>query len=98
MVKPLELCEKAKIVEELVTEARRQGVHTRLLLLDKGFCFQEVIKTLKALGVKFLVAVPKNKRVKEAVLDYFKTGKGQVRRFSLKKGGETVNFNLAVHR
>ena len=98
LVKPLELCEKDRIVEELVTEAKHQGVHIRLLLLDKGFYSHEVIKTLKALGVKFLIAAPKNSRVKEAILDYFRNGKGQVRRFSLKKGGETVNFNLTVHR
>jgi len=36
--------------------------------------------------------------VKEAILDYYRTGTGQVRRFNLKKGGETVNFNLTVHR
>jgi len=45
LVKPLELCEKTKIVEELVTEARRQGVYIRLLLLDKGFYSSEVIET-----------------------------------------------------
>jgi len=43
LVKRLELCEKAKIVEELVTEARRRGAHIRLLLLDKGFYSHEVI-------------------------------------------------------
>lgn len=98
LVTPLELCEKAKIVEELVTEAKRQGVHIRLLLLDKGFYSYEVIRTLKALGIRFLIAVPKNKRVKKAILDYFRTGKGQVRRLSLKKDGDVVVFNLTVHR
>ena len=98
LVKPLELSEKDKIVEELVTEARRQGVHIRLLLLDKGFYSHEVIETLKARRVKFLIAAPKNSRVKAAILDYFRTGKRQVRKFHLKKGGETVNFNLTIHR
>jgi len=98
LVTPLELSEKAKIVEELVTEAKRQGVHILLLLLDKGFYSQEVIKTLKALGVKFLIAVPKNRRVKEAILNYYRTGKGRVRRFSLKKDGDVVDFNLTIHR
>ena len=98
LVKLLELSEKDKIVEELVTEARRQGVHIRLLLLDKGFYSHEVIETLKALRVKFLIAAPKNSRVKAAILDYFRTGKRRVRKFHLKKGGETVNFNLTIHR
>jgi len=98
LVKSLELCEKAKIVEELVTEARRLGVHIRLLLLDKGFYSQEVIETLRALRVKFLIAAPKNSRVKAAILDYFRTGKRKVRRFHLKKDGNVVNFNLTIHR
>ncbi len=97
LVKPLELCEKDRIVEELVTDAKRQGVHIRLLLLDKGFYSHEVIKTLKALGVKFLIPAPKNSSVKEAILDYI-TWKRQVRRFNLKKGGDEVNFNLTIHR
>jgi len=98
LITSLELCEKAKIVEELVTEAKRQGVHIRLLLLDKGFYSHEVIKVLKALGVKFLIAAPKNSRVKEEILAYYRTGRGQVRRFSLKSGGDRVDFNLTVHR
>jgi len=98
LVKPLELCEKDKIVEELVTEARRRGVHIHLLLLDKGFYSHEVITMLKVLGVKFLIAAPKNSRVKAAILDYFRTGKRQVQRFNLKKDGNVVNFNLTIHR
>lgn len=98
LVTQLELSEKAKIVEELVAEARRQGVHIRFILLDKGFYSYEVVKALKALGVRFLIAVPKKRRVKEAILDYYRTGRGQVRHFSLKKDGDTVSFNLTIHR
>ena len=98
LVTPLDLSEKAQIVEELVMEARRQGLQIRLLLLDKGFYSYEVIKTLKAMEVKFIIAAPKNNRVKEAILDYIRTAKGQVWRFNMKKGGETVNFNLSIHR
>ena len=65
------------------------GVHIRLL--DKGFYTHEVVRKLKALRVNFLIAVPKNRRVKEAILEYFRTGKGWVRRFSLEKAGETVS-------
>ena len=98
LVTPLDLSEKAQIVKELVTEARRQGLHIRLLLLDKGFYSHEVIKTLKAMEAKFIIAAPKNNRVKAAILEYIRTAKGQVRRFSMKRGGETVNFNLSIHR
>jgi len=76
LVKPLELCEKALIVEKLVSEARRMGVHICLLLLDKGFYSHEVIRKLKALRVNFLTAVPKNKRVKEAVTGILRNQKG----------------------
>jgi len=98
LVTQLELSEKARIVEELIMEAKRNGVHIRLVLLDKGFYSQEVIATLKRMGVRFLMAVPKNERVKEAILDYYRTGKGQVRRFSLGSGGDIVKFNLTIHR
>lgn len=40
-------------------------VRIRLLLRDKGFYSGEVIQKLKALGVKFLVAVPRNSWVME---------------------------------
>lgn len=94
LVTHMELDEKAKIVEELLTEARRQGVHIRLLLLDKGFYTSEVMEKLKALRVRFLMAVPKNERVKEAILHYYRTGEGRVRPFTLKG----VAFNLTIHR
>jgi len=97
-VTPLELCEKARIVEELIAEAKRQGVRIRLLLLDKGFYSGEVVKALKALRVKFLIVVPRNSRVKEAIMGYYRTGEGRVRRFALRKGGDRVEFNLTVHR
>lgn len=98
LVTPLELSEKSRIVEELIAEAKRRGVRIRLLLLDKGFYSGEVVKKLKSMGVKFLVAVPRNSRVKEAIMDYYRTGEGRVRRFALEKGGERVEFNLTVHR
>jgi hypothetical protein len=88
----------AKIVLELLTEAKTCGVHIDLVLLDKGFCWREVISALKASGDKFLVAAKRDKHVKEAILDYFRTGKGQVRRFSKGKGEEKVTFNLSIHR
>jgi len=76
LVRFLELCEKELIVEELVLRARRQGVRIRLLLLDKGFYSHEVIMKLRALRVNFLIAVPKNRCVKEAMLESFRTGGG----------------------
>ena len=88
----------AKIVLELLSEAKTCGVHIDLVLLDKGFCWRKVLAALKASGDKFLVAAKRDKQVKEAILDYFRTGKGQVRRFSKGKGEEKVTFNLSIHR
>ena len=88
----------AKIVLELLSEAKTCAVHIDLVLLDKDFCWREVIATLKASGYKFLVAAKRDKQVKEAILDYFKTGKGPVRIFSRGKGEGKVTFNLSIHR
>ena len=88
----------AKIVLELLSEAKTCAVHIDLVLLDKGFCWREVIATLKASGYKFLVAAKRDKQVKEAILDYFRTGKGPVRIFSRGKGEGKVTFNLSIHR
>ncbi len=88
----------AKIVLELLAEAKTCGVHIDLVLLDKGFCWRKVIAALKASGCKFLVAAKRDKQVKEAILDYFRTGKGQVRPFSRGKGEGKITFNLSIHR
>jgi hypothetical protein len=88
----------AKIVLELLSEAKTCAIHIDLVLLDKGFCWREVIATLKASGYKFLVAAKRDKQVKEAILDYFRTGKGPVRIFSRGKGEKKVTFNLSIHR
>jgi len=88
----------AKIVLELLSEAKTCSVRVDLVLLDKGFCWKEVIAALKTSGCKFLVAAKRDKPVKEAILDYFRTGKGQVRPFSRGKGEEKVTFNLSIHR
>ena len=97
-VAQLELSDKPRIVEELVTEARQLGVHIRLLLLDKGFYSGDVIKKLKSMGVKFLIAVPKNSRVKKEIMEFYRSGEGQVRSFALKRRDERVTFNLSIHR
>ena len=88
----------AKIVLELLGEAKACSVPINLVLLDKGFCWRKVIAALNRSGCKFLVAIKRDKHVKDAILDYFRTGKGQVRRFSKGEGEEKVTFNLSIHR
>ena len=94
----LDATSMAKIVDELLAEAKSLNLKVELVLLDKGFCWQEILVHLKASGYKFLVAVKKDKKAKEVILDYFRTGKGQVRRFVKGKGENKVKFNLTIHR
>ena len=88
----------ARIVLRLLAEAKACGVHIRFVLLDKGFYNKAVIRVLQTSGYKFLMAAKRNKNEKEAILDYFKTGRGQVRPFSLGEGDEEVHFRLSIHR
>lgn len=88
----------AKIVLDLLAEAKACGVHIRLVLLDKGFYNTAVIRALQTSSSKFLMAAKRSKTEKEAILDYFKTGKGQVRPFSLGEGDEEIHFQLSIHR
>ena len=67
----------AKIVLELLAEAKTCAVHINLVLRDKVFCCREVISALKASRYKFRVAAKRDKQVREAILDYFRTGKGR---------------------
>ncbi|MBE3102549.1 MAG: transposase [Firmicutes bacterium] len=94
----LDAASMAKTVKELLAEAKSLNLRVELVLLDKGFCWREVIAQLEGSGYKFLVAAKRDKKVKEAILDYFKTGKGQVRRFSRGKDEGKVTFNLSIHR
>ena len=88
----------AKIVNELLAEAQSLNLRVDLVVLDKGFCCREVIVQLKDSGYKFLAAAKRDKEVKKAILEYFTTGKGQVRHWSKGKGGGKVTFNLTIHR
>ena len=94
----LDAASMAKTVSDLLAEAKSLNLHVGLVLLDKGFCWREVIAPLKASGYKFLVAAKRDKEVKKAILDYFKTGKGEVRHFGKGKGEGRVTFNLTIHR
>ena len=88
----------AKIVDELLAEAKSLNLRVELVLLDKGFCWREIIAQLQASAYNFLVAAKRDKEVKKAILDYFKTGKGEVRHFGKGKGEGRVTFNLTIHR
>jgi len=94
----LDATSMAKTVNDLYAEAQNLNLKVELVLLDKGFCWREVIAQLRKSPYKFLVAAKRDKDVKEAILDYFRTGQGQVRPWSKGKGEGKVCFNLTIHR
>lgn len=88
----------AKTVNTLLAEAQSLNLHVEMVLLDKGFYWREVLAQLKTSPYKFLVAAKRDSDVKEAILDYFRTGKQPVRPWSKGKGDGEVCFNLTIHR
>ena len=62
--------EKAQAVEKLISEAKARGVRIGIVLLDRAFFTVDVIRTLKRLGVYFIIPAVKNDKVKEAMLNY----------------------------
>lgn len=90
--------EIAKIVLELLSEAKSLNIHIRFVMLDKGFYNKAVIRALQTSSYRFLVAAKRNKYEKEAILHYFRTGRGQVRAFGLGNGKQRVSFRLTIHR
>jgi len=90
--------EIAKIAFELLSEAKSLNIHLRFVMLDKGFYNKAVIRALQVSSYRFLVAAKRNKYEKEAILHYFRTGKGQVIPFGLGKGKERIRFRLTIHR
>lgn len=61
---------KGKIVEQLLRFAK-SICKIRLVLFDRGFYSADVISTLKRLGIKYLMLVPKNEAVKKYVKNTF---------------------------
>jgi len=88
----------AKTLNQLLAEVKRLDLKVDLILLDKGFCWREILGQLNKSGYKYLVAAKKDKVVKEAMLDYVMTKQGRVRPFSRGVGVGRVDFNLTIHR
>jgi len=83
--------EKAIVIKELMTIAKKHVVITNILL-DREFYTVECIKTLKQSRIKYVIPVPRNKAIKK-----------QIKEHSLKlpivipcKIGETETFNLCM--
>jgi putative transposase len=88
----------AKTLTQLLEEAKHLNLKVDLILLDKGFSWQEILHQLDQSGYKYLVALKKEGQVKKVILDYFVTKKGRVRRFSKGEGRTRVQFNVTIHR
>ena len=88
----------AKTLNQLLATVKKLDLKVDLILLDKGFCWREILDQLNKSGYKYLVAAKKDKAIKEAMLDYVKTKQGRVRPFSKGGGVGRVEFNLTIHR
>ena len=66
---------KVDVVRELVEEAERRGVKTRLVLLDRAFFTVECIDLLKGLGLKFVMPCVCNERVQREVDTFGREGR-----------------------
>lgn len=88
--------EKAQAVEKLISEAKARGVRIGIVLLDRAFFTVDVIRTLKRLGVYFIIPAVKNDKVKEAMLNYDQ--KQPTERFILGDKRKSVSFNLYLYK
>lgn len=89
--------EKARVVERLIEEAKRIGVHVGLVLLDRAFFTVEVITTLKKLWVRFIMPAVKNRRVKDAISRHHRFEAEPIQRFTLGRGDRAVGLHLAIY-
>jgi hypothetical protein len=87
-VKPLS--DKAKLVDQLLTEAK-QNIKINLVLLDRGFFTKDVVEILDKHQLKFLFPVPKNPLVKKMIRQAHKTKKFY-NQYKFKKG--TFSFSV----
>jgi hypothetical protein len=88
----------AKTLIRLLAEAKKLNLKVDYILLDKGFCWKEIIKTLNNSDYTYLVALKKNAEVKEAIVEYFNDKAGPVKRLSLGSDLDRVYFNATIHR
>lgn len=89
---------KAAYVLDLVAALHGIGLRVSMLLLDKEFCTVDVMQALSARGVKFLIAVSRNDRIKVAI-DECKAGKRKmISRYTMGSGKSTFTFWLIIRK
>ena len=88
------LSDKTKLVDRLLTEAKRMHIRINLVLLDRGFFSQQIIKILEKHQLRFLFPVIKNKLVKKMITGAHKS-KNYVHKYKFSKGKKpTASFTI----
>ena len=88
------LSDKTKLVDRLLTEAKRMHIRINLVLLDRSFFTQEIVKIMDKHRLRFLFPVIKNKLVKKMIADAHKS-KSNVNNYKFTKGKKpTASFTI----
>jgi len=88
------LSDKTKLVDRLLTEAKRMHIRINLVLLDRSFFTQEIVKIMDKHRLRFLFPVIKNKLVKKMIVDTHKS-KNYVHKYKFTKGKKpTASFTI----
>jgi len=88
------LSDKTKLVDRLLTEAKRMHIRINLVLLDRSFFTQEIVKIMDKHRLRFLFPVIKNKLVKKMIVDAHKS-KNYVHKYKFTKGKKpTASFTI----
>jgi hypothetical protein len=88
------LSDKTKLVDRLLTEAKRMRIRINLVLLDRSFFTQEIVKIMDKHHLRFLFPVIKNKLVKKMIADAHKS-KNYVYKYKFTKGKKpTASFTI----
>jgi len=91
-VKPFS--EQTKLVDELLTEAKKMHIRINLVLLDRSFFTQQIVKIMDKHHLRFLFPVIKNKLVKKMINNSHES-KNYVHRYKFTKGEKpTASFTI----
>ena len=88
------LSDKTKLIDRLLTEAKRMHIRINLVLLDRSFFTQQVVKIMDKHRLRFLFPVIKNKLVKKMIADAHKS-KNYVHKYKFTNGKKpTASFTI----
>ena len=88
------LSDKTKLVDRLLIEAKRMHIRINLVLLDRSFFTQQIVKIMDKHHLRFMFPVIKNKLVKKMIADAHKS-KNYVHKYKFTKGKKpTASFTI----